>query len=166
MAFVSTRPSAPVRFGSWRLHPDRRVTWPYTLVCSIPASGWFCGMGGAVYGGALALLADYAVLGAVQSLQPPGRRAWATLDLNVRYLRPLSPGEGRLYARARTVHHGHRLAVTTVDITDADPRPAVLADASVILLPGLRWSGLERLTDEAHELTPSMRDDSQVPGGR
>lgn len=98
--------------------------------------------------------------------EQPGRRAWATMDLDVRYLRPLSPGEGRLYARARTVHHRHRLAVTTVEITEADPRPAVLADASVILLPGPRCSGLERLTDEAHELTSSMRDDSQVPGGR
>lgn len=136
-----------------------------TVVCSIPASGWFCGMGGAMYGGALALLADYAVLGAVQSLQPPGR-AWATLDLQVRYLRPMSPGGGRLSATARVVHHGRRLAVASVEIAGSDSRPAVLADASVILLPDLRWSELERLTDEAHELTSSLRDDSQLPGGR
>lgn len=135
------------------------------VVCSIPASGWFCGMGGAVYGGALALLADYAVLGAVQSLQPPGR-AWATLDLNVRYLRPLSPGGGRLYARARLVHHGHRRAVTSVEITDSDPRPAVLADASVILLPGLRWSDLDRLTDETHELASPVHGEAHIPNGR
>ena len=122
------------------------------IVCSMPASAWFCGPGATLYGGALALLADYAVLGAVQSTQPPGR-AWATLDLNVRYLRPLSPEGDRLQAKARVVHGGHRLAIVTVEITQSDNRPAVLADASVILLPHLRWADLVRLTDEPHELT-------------
>lgn len=127
-----------------------------TVVCSMPASGWFCGMGGTLYGGALALLADYAVLGAVQSLQAPGC-AWATLDLNVRYLRPLSPGNERLRARARVVHRGHRLAVVNVEISKSDNRPAVFADASVILLPGVRWRDLAPLTDEPHELAAPVR---------
>ena len=124
-----------------------------SVVCSMPASGWYCSMGGALYGGALAMLADYAILGAVQSVQPPGS-AWATLDLNVRYLRPLTPGGRRLRARATVVHHGRRLAIVHVGIGEADERPAVLADASVILLPGLRWADLVRLTDEPHELHP------------
>jgi uncharacterized protein (TIGR00369 family) len=132
-----------------------------TLVCSMPASAWYCGMGGTLYGGALTMLADYAVLGAVQSLQPPGT-TWATLDLNVRFLRPLRPGGGRLRARATVIHLGRRLAIAHVEIADAENRPAALADASVILLPGLRWADLARLTDEPHEL---LRDDSaDLPG--
>lgn len=126
------------------------------VVCSIPASPWFCSTSGALYGGALALLADYAILGAVQSLQPPGC-AWASLDLNVRYLRPLAPDGGRLRGRARVVHRGRRLAVATAEIASDDGHPAVLADASVLLLPGIRWSALERLTDQPHELAARAR---------
>lgn len=126
------------------------------VVCSIPATGWFCGMGGTLYGGALALLADYAMLGAVQSLQAPGH-AWATLDLQVRYLRPLSPSADRLRAEAKVVHHGQRLAVVTAQISRADGPAAVLADASVIRLPHVSWTDLTRLTDEPRELADLSR---------
>ena len=71
------------------------------ITCAIPASAWFCGIGGTLYGGVLALLADYAIHGAVQSVLSPGT-AWATLDLKVRFLRPIiTDGHG---ASARPGH--------------------------------------------------------------
>ncbi|HEX6758509.1 MAG TPA: PaaI family thioesterase [Propionibacteriaceae bacterium] len=63
------------------------------ITCAIPASPWFCGIGGTLYGGVLALLADYAIHGAVQSVLSTGT-AWAPLDLKVRFLRS-SPTDTR-----------------------------------------------------------------------
>ncbi|HXV93820.1 MAG TPA: PaaI family thioesterase [Pseudonocardia sp.] len=117
---------------------------------AMPASRWFCGMQGALYGGCLALFADHAVHGAVQSVLPGGH-AWATLDLTVRFLRPLVPGTDPLIARARVVHRGRRLAVVAVEIAQSGVRPAMLADASLMLLPHRRWADLAQLTDEPHD---------------
>ncbi len=47
-------------------------------------------MGGGFYGCALALFADYGMNGAVQTTAPPGM-SWATLDLKVNFLRPVTP---------------------------------------------------------------------------
>ena len=132
------------------------------VVCSMPASLWFCGMQGALYGGALALFADYSMLAAVQSTQQAGS-AWATLDLNVRYVRHLVPGGSPIQARARVTHLGRRLAVATCSLSQDDGEPAVLADSSVLLLPGRRWVDVAALTDEAHR-DPSASDRAATPG--
>jgi uncharacterized protein (TIGR00369 family) len=118
------------------------------ITCAIPASPWFCGIGGTLYGGVLALLADYAIHGAVQSVLSPGT-AWATLDLKVRFLRPIITDGHQVQARARVVHRGHRIAVAAVEILAAG-KVAALADAAVMLLPHRPWAGLTKLTDEPH----------------
>jgi uncharacterized protein (TIGR00369 family) len=126
---------------------DGRVT------CTIPASEWFCGMQGAFYGGALSLFADYAMLGAVQSTQPPGN-AWATLDLNVRFVRHLTPKGPPIRALARVVHRGRRLIVAACELHQGDHGPAVLADSSVMLLSNRPWADVDLLTDESHRDPP------------
>lgn len=121
------------------------------LTITIPASAWFCGMQSAFYGGALALFADYALHGVVQSLLPPGH-IWATLDLTVRFLSHLTPNGDPLTADARIVHHGRRLAVASAEISQSGRPAAVRAEAAVMLLGRRGWAELTRLTDEPHEL--------------
>ena len=109
-----------------------------SIVLAMPASPWFCNTGGAFYGGALALFADYAVHGAVQTTTPSAM-SWATLDLRIRFVRPIIPDGRPLLARARVVHRGRRLAVAWVEIVTADQKVAALADASAMLLQRMPW---------------------------
>ena len=77
------------------------------------------------------MLADYAMHGAVQCVAhavPAGS------------------------ARARVVHRGRRIAVAGAEISTADGRLAVLADASVMLLPHRSWDEIVALTDESHDV--------------
>jgi uncharacterized protein (TIGR00369 family) len=122
-----------------------------SITCTIPATPWLCSLSGSFYGGALGLLADYAMHGAVQSVLPAGT-AWATLDLKIRFLQPITPDGRPLAARARVVHLGRRIAVAGAEISTADGRLAALADASVMLLPHRSWDEIVALTDESHDV--------------
>lgn len=133
------------------------------VVCSMPASAWFCSLQGALYGGALALFADYAMLGAVQSTQPAGS-AWATLDLNVRFVRQLRADGSPIRAHAHVRHQGRRMAVTSCTLSQGDQEPAVLADSSVLLLPNRPWSDVAALTDEPHRDLDRTHDLHRDPG--
>lgn len=86
----------------------------------------------------MALFADYAIHGAIHTTTQSAT-SWATLDLRVRFLRPIIPDGRPLVARARVVHRGRRLAVAWVEIVTADDKVAALADASAMLLPGRPW---------------------------
>jgi len=115
--------------------------------CEIPASPWFVNVGGTLYGGLLALFADYTINGVVQSAVPPGT-SWATLDLKVRFIRPV-PADGRpLRARARILHRGRRLAVASAELVTADDKPAAFVDASLLLFPGRPWSESVAVIDQ------------------
>jgi uncharacterized protein (TIGR00369 family) len=118
---------------------------------AMPASPWFSNTGGAFYGGALALFADYAIHGAIQTTVLSAT-SWATLDLRVRFVRPIIPDGRPLVARARVVHRGRRLAVAWVEVVTADEKVAALADASAMLLPGVPWR------------VPAAPFDVQAPG--
>jgi uncharacterized protein (TIGR00369 family) len=124
---------------------------PGAVTCTVPASPWLCSMSGFLYGGALALLADLAMTGAVQSLLPAGT-AWAVMDLTIRFLHPVAPDGRLLTARAQVVHRGHRIAVATSEIASADGKLTAHADCSIQLLPHRRWSDVAASTDEPHHL--------------
>jgi uncharacterized protein (TIGR00369 family) len=125
--------------------------------CTFPVSRWLCGMGGTFYGDAVGLMADYAMHGAVQSMLPAGT-TWATLDLKIRFLHPMTPDTRPLTARARVVHKGRHIAVTAAEISTGDHKLAALADASIMLLPHRSWAELAALTDEIHEVATLYQD--------
>lgn len=102
------------------------------VVWSMPAHEWLCSPGPYLYGGALALLADAALTAAVMPDLPAGVVA-LPVDLKLRFIRPVMPGSGTTVARARVVHRGKALAVTQGQITTADGKVAVLAEASMML---------------------------------
>ena len=45
---------------------------------------------------------------------------YTTVDLDVKFVRPVRPGQGRITAEARTVHVGGRIATAEGRIVDAD----------------------------------------------
>lgn len=108
------------------------------FTCTMPASRWFCTAGGTFYGGAVALLADHAIGGAVHTTVPAGT-SWASLDLKVNFLRPVPPDDRPLEARAMVVHRGRTIAVATAEIRTADGKTAALATGSAMILPDRPW---------------------------
>lgn len=122
-----------------------------TLTLAMPASRWFCNTGGTLYGGLLALLADYGLHGAIHTTAPAGT-SWATLDLKVRFLRPVLPDGPPVQARTRLIHRGRRMAVASAEITTAQGKVAALTDTSAILLPDRPWRTATAPLDETIDL--------------
>jgi uncharacterized protein (TIGR00369 family) len=102
---------------------------------TMPCTEWLASPTGLLQGGTIAMLADFAMLAAVQTTAPPGL-AFAGLDLKVNFLRPVPPGDGLLEARAEIVHAGRTLAITRATVTNAEGKPVLLATGSSIYLPG------------------------------
>lgn len=102
---------------------------------TMPLTEWLASPTGRLQGGTIAMLADFAMLGAVQTTSPPGL-AFAGLDLKVNFLRPVPPGDGELEARAEIVHAGRTLAIMRSTVTNPEGKAVALATGSSIYLPG------------------------------
>ena len=86
--------------------------------------------GGVVAGGILATLADECMAHAVLSLLEPEQNT-ATVEMNVRYLRPAEPDKGgELVARAEIVKRGRLLHVASATVHDAEERLLITAGAT------------------------------------
>jgi uncharacterized protein (TIGR00369 family) len=111
-----------------------------TAEFTMPSSEWMASPMRLLQGGTIAMLADAAMLAAVETVRPAGV-ANAGLDLKVNYLRP-APADGRdLTARAELLHNGRRISITAARVENADGKPVALATGSSMLLPG-RPAGL------------------------
>jgi uncharacterized protein (TIGR00369 family) len=88
---------------------------------------------GVVHGGLAATLLDSAMGCAVHSLLPSGA-AYTTLDLQVRFVRPITIGSGPLECDARVVHSGSRLMTTTGELKDAKGKLYAHATGSCLVL--------------------------------
>jgi uncharacterized protein (TIGR00369 family) len=112
-----------------------RAADPGAATFSLPASEWLCAPPrGRVQGGCVALLAEAALIGAIQTLLGPGT-AVAPIDLKVNYLRPLAADGREALAVGRVLHAGRRIAVASSEVRDAAGK-AVGATGSAMLLPG------------------------------
>ena len=130
------RATPPVcQLAGWRLVEvdEGTSTW------SVRASEWFCTGFGTFYGGIIALLLDGGINSAVTTTLPPGA-SFGTLDLKVNFLRPVTPDGRELTARARVVHRGRTVAVTTAEVKDADGKLVAMATSSAMILPGVPWN--------------------------
>jgi len=101
----------------------------------LPSSKWLSTSAGTIQGGFTAMLAESAMGAAAFSTVEAGT-AVASLDLKVNYLRPVFPDGAPIVARARMLHRGRTLAVTTVEITNAEGKQVALATGSSMYLPG------------------------------
>jgi uncharacterized protein (TIGR00369 family) len=103
---------------------------------TMPATQWLCAPPrGRIQGGAVALLAEAALDGAIQATLPAGT-ALAPIDLKVNYLRPLAADGRRAVARGHVQHAGRRIAVAGAEVRDADGRPVAIATGSARVLAG------------------------------
>jgi len=73
---------------------------------------------GTVHGGVLSTLCDSACGCAVQSMLPAGTY-YTSLDLNVKFLRPVSSGTGPMACTGTVIHLGGRSALAEARLTDA-----------------------------------------------
>ena len=99
-----------------------------TVTITAPASLWFCTGFGTFYGGALA---DAGINAALTTTLQPGT-SFATLDLKVNFLRPVTPDGRDLVIRATVEQRGRTLAVSTARIDDADGKRVAMASGSAM----------------------------------
>jgi uncharacterized protein (TIGR00369 family) len=88
---------------------------------------------GTVHGGVFATMLDSACGCAVHTMLPAGVR-YTSLDLSVKYLRPVTVDTGPITAEARVVHLGRRTALAEGQITDAAGKVCVTATSSCLVM--------------------------------
>jgi uncharacterized protein (TIGR00369 family) len=105
------------------------------VVCSFPTSSWFSAGGPALYGGAVAWLAEFTMGSAVYSTLGPGS-VFATLDMNVRFTRPALINSGDLRVTAQVQHEGRRLRIASAEVIAANGKRIAMATSSALVVPG------------------------------
>jgi uncharacterized protein (TIGR00369 family) len=88
---------------------------------------------GTVHGGVFATMLDSACGCAVHTLLPVGV-FYTSLDLSVKFLRPVTVATGPITAEGSVVHLGRRTALAEARITDAAGKLYVTATSSCLLL--------------------------------
>jgi uncharacterized protein (TIGR00369 family) len=89
---------------------------------------------GTVHGGVLATLLDTAAACSVHSMLEPGER-YTSLDLTVKFLRPVTVESGRLRAVGKVVQRGRRTSLAEAQVFDASDRLVAHATSSCIIFP-------------------------------
>jgi len=87
---------------------------------------------GTVHGGVLSTLCDSACGCAVQSMLPAGTY-YTSLDLSVKFLRPVSSGTGPMTCAGTVVHLGGRSALAEARLADADGKLYAHATSSCMI---------------------------------
>ncbi|MCX4987675.1 MULTISPECIES: PaaI family thioesterase [unclassified Streptomyces] len=89
---------------------------------------------GSVHGGVYATLLDSAAGCAVQSVLPPGT-GYTSLDLTVKFLRPVTVDTGTVRAVGTVVSSGRRTALAQAELFDAADRLLAHTTSSCLLFP-------------------------------
>ena len=109
-----------------------------TCTFALPATEWLNSPLARVEGGAIAMVAETALIGAVQTTVAPGT-SFAPFDLKVNFLRPVSPDGRDLLGHGTVAHRGRSLAVATSEVRNADGGLVALAVGTSMILPGRPW---------------------------
>ncbi|MGR3867649.1 PaaI family thioesterase [Streptomyces graminifolii] len=89
---------------------------------------------GSVHGGVYATLLDSAAGCAVQSTLPQGM-GYTSLDLTVKFLRPITADTGRVRAVGTVLNGGRRTALAQAELLDEKDRLLAHATSSCLLFP-------------------------------
>jgi uncharacterized protein (TIGR00369 family) len=92
---------------------------------------------GTVHGGILSTLLDSAVGCAIHTTLS-AHDTYTTVDLDVKFVRPVRPGQGRITAEAQVVHVGGRIATAEGRIVDADGTLYAHATTTCLITRGMR----------------------------
>jgi uncharacterized protein (TIGR00369 family) len=120
---------ARLHAGNWKLQGEGSVG------VTFPSSPWFSAGGPSLYGGVIAWMLEAATGSAVYSTLEAGD-AFATLDINVRFTRPVMIGSGDVSVSATVQHYGRRVRVASAEMTTADGKRAAMATSSAMVVPG------------------------------
>jgi uncharacterized protein (TIGR00369 family) len=104
----------------------------------MPSTEWLCSPTRRPLGGAIALIAETALVAAVQTTLEPGA-SFAPFDLKVNFLRPVKADGRDLTARGTVVHRGKSLAVANSEVSNADGKLVAVAGGTSMILPGRPW---------------------------
>ena len=121
---------------------EGRVVWVMN------ASEWLLSPAPYLYGGAIAMFADAALMAAVSTVAPAGC-GYASLDLKIHFLRPVMPDGEELLATATVTHRGRTFVVADVEIVNSQGKKVALGTGSSILLP-------DRIRDLLGQEDPEM----------
>ena len=140
--------------GEWGPGPIHMLTGlePLTIEegrasAGLPKSAWFSAGGPTVYGGVLAFLADIGLGAAFWSTLEPGE-VFASLDMEVRFLRPVFPGDGQLEAHGEVRHRGRNILVAHCELLDGEKRVAIATGSAMVVRGGIAELMRGRLPDE------------------
>lgn len=89
---------------------------------------------GSVHGGVYATLLDSAAGCAVQSVLPAGM-GYTSLDLTLKFLRPITVDTGKVRAVGTVLSQGRRTALAQAELFDATDRLLAHATSSCMLIP-------------------------------
>jgi uncharacterized protein (TIGR00369 family) len=89
---------------------------------------------GVVHGGYVATLADTVAACAVHSTLDAGQ-GYTSIDLNLRYLRPVTHESGTLIATGTILKPGRRVAVAEAEIVDGAGKLVASATSSCLVIP-------------------------------
>ena len=104
-------------------------------VFALPCHEWLCSPLGTVEGGTIAMVADCALVSAIQTTAPAGA-AIAPMDLKVNFLRPVAPDGRELLAQGRVRHPGRTITIAEAEVRNADDKPVAIATGSAMILAG------------------------------
>ncbi len=89
---------------------------------------------GAVHGGLVCTLLDSALGCAVQSTLPAGV-GYTSIEISVRYLRPVHAGIGEIIATGRVIKPGRRVSFAEGEVRDAAGKLVATAASSFLVFP-------------------------------
>jgi len=98
----------------------------------LPCSEWLCSPLGRVEGGVIAMIADSAIASSIHTTLP-ARTTYATIDLKVKFIRPVMPDGRDLVSRARVIHRGKTLATASAIVENADGKQVATAVGSAMI---------------------------------
>ena len=104
---------------------------PENAVLRLPIKHEFFQGAGVVDGGILATIADEAMAHAVLANLDEGQST-ATIEMNIRYLRPMK--EGEICANARIIKKGRRIITVAAEVFDGKNSLLAYAGASFIVI--------------------------------
>ena len=87
---------------------------------------------GSVHGGVMATLLDTAAACSVHSTLAPGER-YTSLDLTVKFLRPVTTDSGRLHCEGSVLQRGRRTALAEARLYDAHGRLVAHATSTCMI---------------------------------
>ncbi len=88
---------------------------------------------GSVHGGYAATLLDSALGCSVHTVLEPGER-YTTVDLNIKYVRAMSPGMGKVICTGEIVHKGRKIATADAKLVGEDGKLYAHGNTTCIIL--------------------------------